>query len=101
MEINWTSILLTIGTTMFGIILYQSREMQHTVNHDMRDSRAKIAEVHQEVENLKSALPMQYVLRDDFLRSISSLDTKMDRLTNEVTEINKNIGKIAGGEMNK
>jgi len=43
-------------------------------------------------------LPLQYVLRDDFLRSISALDTKIDRMSGEVSAISKNIAKLTGGE---
>ena len=98
MDINWTSILLGIGSTMFGIILYQSRLIQTTVNTDVKENRKQIADVHKEIESLQSSLPLRYVLRDDFLRSISALDTKIDRLSTEIGSISKNIAKLTGGE---
>ena len=129
MDINWTSIFLGIGSTMFGIILYQSREIQNTVDKEVDENRKQVADVHREFESLKStlprqyvsrdeidetdrqiaemhrefvslrsSLPLQYVLRDDFLRSISALDTKIDRMSTEVGSISKNIAKLTGGE---
>lgn len=98
MDINWTSILLGIGSTMFGIILYQSRQIQNTVNTEVKENRKQITDVHREIESLQSSLPLRYVLRDDFLRSISALDTKIDRMSTEVGSISKNIAKLTGGE---
>ena len=98
MDINWTSIFLGIGSTMFGIILYQSRQIQSTVHLEIKENRKQIAEVHREIESLQSSLPLRYVLRDDFLRSISALDTKIDRMSTEVGSISKNIAKLTGGE---
>ena len=88
MDFNWTSVMIGIGSTMFGIILHQSREIRAALNK----------EVHKEIEALRSGLPLQYVLRDDFLRSISALDTKIDRMSGEVSAISKNIAKLTGGE---
>ena len=101
MELNWTSVFMGIGSTMFGIILYQSRGMQAAINADLKENHKQIMAVHQEVEAVKSTMPMQYVLRDYFLRSISNLDTKVDRMSNELTEIKKNIGKLAVVETKK
>ena len=98
MEFNWTSVMIGIGSTMFGIILHQSREIRAALNKEVKEDRDHLAEVHKEIETLRSALPLQYVLRDDFLRSISALDTKIDRMSGEVSSISKNIAKLTGGE---
>ncbi|WP_288908007.1 hypothetical protein [uncultured Selenomonas sp.] len=98
MEFNWTSVMIGIGSTMFGIILHQSREIRVALNKEVKENRDHLAEVHKEIETLRSALPLQYVLRDDFLRSISALDTKIDRMSGEVSSISKNIAKLTGGE---
>nr|DAJ16630.1 MAG TPA: hypothetical protein [Myoviridae sp. ctict13]DAS99198.1 MAG TPA: hypothetical protein [Caudoviricetes sp.]DAX24008.1 MAG TPA: hypothetical protein [Caudoviricetes sp.] len=98
MEFNWTSVMIGIGSTMFGIILHQSREIRAALNKEVKENRDHLAEVHKEIETLRSALPLQYVLRDDFLRSISALDTKIDRMSGEVSSISKNIAKLTGGE---
>ena len=98
MDFNWTSVMIGIGSTMFGIILHQSREIRAALNKEVKENRDHLAEVHKEIETLRSALPLQYVLRDDFLRSISALDTKIDRMSGEVSSISKNIAKLTGGE---
>ncbi len=98
MEFNWTSVMIGIGSTMFGVILHQSREIRAALNKEVKENRDHLAEVHKEIETLRSALPLQYVLRDDFLRSISALDTKIDRMSGEVSSISKNIAKLTGGE---
>lgn len=98
MEFNWTSVMIGIGSTMFAIILHQSREIRAALNKEVKENRDHLAEVHKEIETLRSALPLQYVLRDDFLRSISALDTKIDRMSGEVSSISKNIAKLTGGE---
>ena len=90
--------MIGIGSTMFGIILHQSREIRAALNKEVKENRDHLAEVHKEIETLRSALPLQYVLRDDFLRSISALDTKIDRMSGEVSSISKNIAKLTGGE---
>ena len=98
MDFNWTSVMIGIGSTMFGIILHQSREIRAALNKEVKENRDHLAEVHREIEALRSGLPLQYVLRDDFLRSISALDTKIDRMSGEVSAISKNISKLTGGE---
>ena len=98
MDFNWTSVMIGIGSTMFGIILHQSREIRAALNKEVKENRDHLAEVHKEIETLRSGLPPQYVLRDDFLRSISALDTKIDRMSGEVSSISKNIAKLTGGE---
>ena len=52
MDINWTSIFLGIGSTMFGIILYQSRKIQNTVDKEVDENRKQVADVHREFESL-------------------------------------------------
>lgn len=46
-------------------------------------------------DQLKMELPRQYVLRDDFIRTVASLDTKMDRIAEVVGEIRENVARLS------
>lgn len=99
MEINATTVFMAIFTTLMGIILNLLYNMRSDHKEERTETKKRIAQVDEKIENMRASMPMQYVLRDDFLRSISGLDTKIDHMASDITEINKNIGKIAGGEV--
>ena len=95
----FTSVVSMVSTVLVGIILNLLYEMRRSNNEHLKQQAEKIDKVQQDVENLRANLPIQYVLRDDFLRSVSNLDTKVDRVASDISEMNKNIGKIVGGEL--
>lgn len=95
----FTFAISTIGTILVGIILNMLYEMRSTNNKRMENHENKLDILQKDIETMRSTMPVQYVLRDDFLRSVSNLDTKVDRMTADIAEINKNIGKIVGGEV--
>lgn len=48
-----------------------------------------------QIDQFKMDLPRSYVLRDDFIRTIASLDTKMDRIVDVVGEIRENVARLS------
>ena len=46
-------------------------------------------------DQFRMDLPQKYVLRDDFIRTIASLDTKMDRIAEAVGEIRENVARLS------
>lgn len=54
-----------------------------------------------DLQDLRNSLPREFVYRDDFLRVVANLDTKVDRLTVDISHMSENIAKlVAGGEKN-
>lgn len=51
-----------------------------------------------QLDQFKMDLPRTYVLRDDFIRTIASLDTKMDRIVDVVGEIRENVARLSTRE---
>lgn len=54
--------------------------------------------IRQDISSFKAMLPREYVLRDDFIREISGLHYKMDRVARDVANISKLLAKLLGGK---
>jgi len=100
MDINMGNVIASLASGiligLMGIILHLLYDIKATNEKRISENDKKIIAVSTDMEKLREMLPMRYVLRDDFLRSIGNLDTKVDRVAIEVSEINKNLAKIAG-----
>jgi flagellar basal body-associated protein FliL len=43
-------------------------------------------------------LPLEYVMKEDFVRSTFQLETKVDSMKEQLSEMNANLAKFIGGE---
>lgn len=89
--------LLSAG---LGVIGYLLLDLKNSIKEKIKENSDAIKETHEELTTLKTVLPCNYVMRDDFLRAISNLDVKFDKVAGEVSDINKNLNKLLGGEKN-
>lgn len=101
-------VLVSILSCALGIIGYFLKDIRASVNTQLgdtkdelqrvkNDTKKEIQEVKDDLADFKALLPHQYVMREDFIRAVSGLDHKVDGIGKEITEINKNIGKLLGG----
>lgn len=48
---------------------------------------SKIDQAEKDLNDLKSDLPLIYVLREDFIRSLNNVDTKMGNIDNKIDKL--------------
>ncbi len=90
-------ILVSLLSAAIGIIGYFLKDLKSNQKEKDMAQDQMIKETRDNLADFKAAIPRQYVLRDDFIRAIAGLDSKIEIVFQEVCEINKNISKIAGG----
>ncbi|WIW70623.1 hypothetical protein [Anaerosinus gibii] len=92
-------LIMSVLVGAIGCIGYFLRDLQSSIKEKMKENHEEIKKTQENLEKMKNQLPHTYVFRDDFLRAISNLDTKVDRLTTDVSHINENVAKLlSGGE---
>lgn len=56
-----------------------------------------IESIRNDFVDLKATLPRDYALRDDYVREITGLHYKMDRVARDISSINKLLARFIGG----
>jgi cell division protein FtsL len=95
------TILVAILSTTLGIIGYFLKDIRGSIKEKNFEQDKEIENLKEEVSDLRASLPREYVLRDDFIRAIASIDHKIDQVTKSLTELNKNINWILGRDKNE
>lgn len=91
-------ILLSLLSAAVGIIGYFLKDIKASQKEKDQQQDRLLDDIKDDLNDFKSSLPRQYVLRDDFIRAVAGLDAKMDNVTREIGEINKNLSKLIGGK---
>ena len=108
MTLSGDQIFMLILTTIIAVIAFFLKDLKKRNDDDhiefgrkiekvKTESDTKIDAIRENVNNFIATLPHNYVLRDDFLRAISSMDMKMDKIAMDVGELNKNVSKLLAG----
>lgn len=92
--------VVALFTTALGIIGYLLKDIRTTLKKELEDHDEDIDAIKEDLAKFKASLPRNFVMRDDFLRAISTLDHKMDSLSNNVNEISKSLSELIGGGKN-
>jgi len=92
-----TLILVSLLSMALGIIGYFLRDIRATMAQQLSAHQEQIKEVKDDLMEFKATIPRTFVMREDFIRAVAGLDHKVDTIGREITEINKNIGKLLGG----
>lgn len=98
----------TLLTLALGLIGYFLQDLRTSIKEKLQKQEKEISELRKKQEDdiekvvnqvieLKSTLPHKYVLRDDFIRAVASLDNKVETMCKEFNEMNKNLSKLIGG----
>lgn len=61
---------------------------------DSQDTEIK--KIREDLATFKAQLPEKYTLRDDFIREVSVLHLKIDRIVRDISKMSKLLGKILG-----
>lgn len=88
-EVNWLLVLIIPGVLLvmqlvvgglltWLIAIYKSGRVEALDRRKAQDE--KIEAVKDDLQDFKASLPQRYVLRDDFIRTMTGFDAKLDRL---------------------
>lgn len=94
------TIILFFLSGFAGVIGYFLKDIKDGIKEKQDSHDRAIEKVREDFSSFKARMPQEYVMRDDFLRAISNLEFKFDKVATDITEINKNVSKLlaAGGE---
>lgn len=96
---NLTFLIPVITTTVIGILSYfikttlsrmegNFERLSHKLEEIEERHNADIDRLNSEINQLKSDLPLVYVLREDFLRVMNNVEQKLDRILIDGRRVN-------------
>lgn len=96
MELSW--ILQTITTLAIGAIAFFLKGTMADIKDGIQKNDLKVREIDckltdnikelkEEISDLKSDLPFVYVLREDYIRSLNNVDTKMNNMDGKLDKL--------------
>ena len=96
MELSW--ILQTVTTLAIGAIGFFLKGTMADIKEGIQKNDLKLKELEvklsskidqaeKDLNDLKSDLPFIYVLREDFIRSLNNVDTKMGNIDNKIDKL--------------
>ena len=78
---EWILLLVTTAMTIiFGIIGFFIKRTLAQFEVAQKQTDAKVVALEVKLNEFIQQMPFQYTLRDEFLRTIASLDNKLDRI---------------------
>lgn len=96
MELSW--ILQTMTTLAVGAIAFFLKGTMADIKDGIQKNDTKVREIDskltdnikelkEEISDLKSDLPFVYVLREDYIRSLNNVDTKMNNMDGKLDKL--------------
>lgn len=79
-------VLNVVLTALVGLVMFFMRDFRGSIREKFSEQDKKIDGVKDDLSEFKARLPQQYVLRDDFIRTITAFDTKLDRMGENVNK---------------
>lgn len=92
------TITISFLSAAVGIIGYFLKDIKSSQKEKDASQDKAIEAVKDDLSDFKALIPRQYVHRDDFIRVVTGLDAKIDKIFSEVGDINKNLNKLLGGK---
>lgn len=96
LEASWAGLLVTLiiawtGLLFGGVKWLVDRNQEHFDRKfsEMDQRLGKVSAFEREFLEFKANLPLMYVLRDDFLRSVSGIQVRLDFLSSAIQEVVK------------
>lgn len=68
-------------------IARQRMDMDKKLEESRKEAQKEIARVDKELADLKADLPLIYVLREDFVRSMTSVENKVTSIDNKIDKL--------------
>lgn len=74
-----------LGTITMGVLAFFMKRTLTELENSDKKNEDDIKSLKQTVNDLKSDLPMVYVLREDFIRSMNGMEQKLGQIINILT----------------
>jgi len=92
---NWESIILNAAIlTALAIIGYFMKDMRTSVKETFQKHEKRINGVEEKLQDIKEILPQRFVLRDDYIRAMSSFGAKLDKTHEAIVDIGERIAAM-------
>ena len=85
MELTW--VLQTITVLVISVIGFFVKCTLTELKDGINKNAGDITKVKEDLNDLKSDLPFIYVLREDFIRSMNNVDTKMNNIDSKLDKL--------------
>lgn len=67
-------------TTMVGVIIHNARKANEIITKAIEELSDRMDKVEEKYTNLVAQMPLNYTLRDDFIRSMSGVEAKLNKI---------------------
>lgn len=81
-----------------GVIAFFLKDLRFQMREKEKAQDTAIDRLEGDLADFKASLPRNYVLRDDFIRTMATFDHKIDGMARDISEVNKNVSKLLGGQ---
>jgi septation ring formation regulator EzrA len=85
MELSW--ILQSITALAVGAIAYFLKGTMADIKEGIKKNDKEIESLRNDLNDLKSDLPFVYVLREDFIRTLNNVDSKMGNIDSKIDKV--------------
>lgn len=92
-------VLMAVGAVLglcSGLVIMNLQEVRRTQRAQGEELGEELSHLRREAARLEAALPEKYVLRDDFVRQMVSVDKKLDDIGREVCSLSKSMAALVG-----
>lgn len=84
---NWG--IQTVTAVALGAIAYFLKEMKKVTEEKLKKNEEKLEELENKFNDFKETIPLHYTLKDDFIRAMSNVDRKLDKITDILSGLKK------------
>ncbi len=82
-----TPVLIFVIGIGIGVIGYFLKSLHRDIREKFAEAEKKIAQVERDFMEFKALMPRQYVLKDDYIRTIASFDLKLDSMDKKMDSL--------------
>lgn len=83
---NINTILQLITVTIIGIIGYFIKDKVKSLQEKDKKNEESINSLQKELIDFQKEMPFRYVTRDEFIRSITNIDSKLDKIYEKLSQ---------------
>lgn len=86
-SIDWGWAIQTMIMLVIALIGYFIRTSIKNIEKRIDDNEKKIEKLEEHFNKHKEELPWRYTQKDDFIRAMSNLDSKLDKIYDTITKV--------------
>ncbi len=84
MDISW---LIQSGVLLgVAALAYFVKDLKKSIIKDIDDNSKKIGGLEKEFNNYKETIAMRYVQKDEFIRAVTNMDRKLDKIYDQIAK---------------